>query len=115
MHGGVFRLTETVAHWKVDEQTSRRVHQGGDVAPRRDGNGRYASFFYNSCNQTHGLVIEWSSRDRDQQIDAILFQLFDQSGRRFAGHLAAVIGAPHKAAPMPFGDRANFTRIRQFL
>ncbi len=71
LHGGIAHTPEGIPHGEIDEKTAWRTYQRGDIAPGGNIDGRYAGFFNNSRDQTHGLMVERSSRNGDQQIDGV--------------------------------------------
>ena len=60
-----------VTHRKVNKKTSWGFHLGREVTSSGQANSRNSGFFYNSTDQTHGLVIKGSSGCRDKNVDSI--------------------------------------------
>lgn len=73
LQGAITGPAKGIAHGMIDEQASGRADQGGDIPPGGNRNGGNAHVLDNARDQTHGLVIERSSRYGDQQIDAVGF------------------------------------------
>ncbi len=66
-------MTERVVH----EDRPRRVHARGDVARRCDHDCGDSRLFDDACNQTNGLVVEWSGGYQDEGVYVVLLQLRD--------------------------------------
>ena len=77
---GVASMTERVTHRVIDEDGARRLHLQREIARGRHQHGGDACFLDDSGDQTHGLVIERSSRYRDQDVYPVLAQLLDEAG-----------------------------------
>jgi len=71
LHGGVAGPAKGIAHGMVDEQTSGRADQGGNISPGGNRHSGDAHILNNARDQTLGLVIERSSGYGDQQINVI--------------------------------------------
>ena len=97
----VVRRSKIVSHWSVYEQASRRFDLRCQVKPGRDTHSGDVRLFRDATNQTHGLVVEGSGGNREQNVDAVLTELLDERRRGFLNELGTIVDTAHETAPMP--------------
>jgi hypothetical protein len=101
------RRAEVVPHREVHEQCPWGLDLDRQISSRRHDHGRDAGRFDHSCDQTHGLVIEWSGGNQQEEVDLVVVQFACQCRRRLLLHPRAAVDAAHEPAPVPAGDRAD--------
>lgn len=106
------RSPESIAHRKIHEYGPRRFDLRREVAPGRYDYGGDARGFNHSGDQTNGLVVQRSSRDQHERVDALIAQLARECGRRVVHHGRADVNASHESAVMMRCRLANLARRR---
>jgi hypothetical protein len=101
------RRAEVVTHREVHEQRPWRSDLDSQIPSGRHDHRRDAGGFDHSCDQTHGLVIEWSGGNQQEEIDLVVVQFACQRRRRLLPHACAAVDTTHEPAPVPAGDGAD--------
>ena len=60
----VFGRTKRRAKRKMHEERSRRFYVLSYLPAHHDADGRNTRFFEYTCDQSHGLLADWSARDQ---------------------------------------------------
>ena len=73
----IMRLSRRVSQWKVEKNSPGWFDCLSDVVAGGHRDGGNAVFFHLSCDQSDGLMADWSGGDQEKQIHLILFQMFN--------------------------------------
>lgn len=99
LQDSIARVAKSIAHRMVDEHRAGRFHLLGDISGSGHDHGGDAGLFDDPGDQTHGLVIQGSSRDGNEHVNTI-FQQLPGEGRTFdLMQDGTLVDTSHKAAP----------------
>lgn len=95
---GVARKPRLMAEWIVDKDRAGRVNARGDVMCRRDHDCWDPRLLDDTCDQTNGLVVEWSGWDQDEGVNMVLYQLRYESRTGLIQHGTPSVDPAHEPA-----------------